>query len=530
MKQLKYTLLFTAFWMLFSCTDMEKEYDGKLYVYPDIEVNDFTPEAGRPGTLITINGKNFGDQKKAASVKFNGVIAETIESISDDKILVKVPEDAGIGPITVKVWTHEKDTESDFNYMPGAKVESLQPNKGKPGDKITIVGENFGTDANEVSITFMENQIAEIVSISDTQIEVIVPEDGITGPLSIQFGPQTVVTPIFSYPLVGLDFLFDIDGDNQGWTTGQNSTSEVSNGRLNVTFDPAQFSSSKRRADLKLNGGAKVAVGSFPILAIKMKKPESCNVILDTNFGTYDGGRNNWTGILVGDVYYFDLTAKPFKKSSGSTMLSTTEQTKFSTFQIKMADITSSEKGYSVDWVRSFESLESLKRYTALETGQYIFEFDDPNDIQWHATKNSSYKVEDGKLKVVFDSAQFASGKKRRADLQYVSGGQLNGQPKAPWIYSRDYPILAIKYTKPKGGVLKPDMTGGDLGNNSYEKDFVDDNVYYYDLSKRFSEQVKELSTFQFKIADITSPETGYDVHWVRTFKSVEDLKQFLGK
>jgi len=513
----------------YSCSDMEKEYEGEAYPTEEISVNDFSPLVGRPGTEVSISGLNFGDRIEPVSVSFNGVQASEIISVMDNEIVTKVPENAIDGPITVKVWNHEKHTVEEFDYIPGGHITSLEPNEGKVGDVIKIIGENFGSNLDEVEVFFTHDVMAQILSVSDSEISLVVPDGGMTGNVTLKLGPQVVEGPEFNYPLVGIESLFDEDGNAEGWLTSQNSTSEVKNGYLNVAFDPAQFSGSKRRADLKLQEGVKIDVGNFPILAIKIDKPEKCNFIFDTNYGTYDGGKNNWTGILIGDVYYFDLSAKPFKKGSEVTNLSTVESTDFTSLQFKIADITSDEKGYSVDWIKSFENVEALKAYTKLPVGKYIFEFDDPNEKEWNTTHNSTNVIEGGKLKVTFDSEQFNSNK-RRADLAYVLGGNLYDQPKSPWIYSQEYPIVAIKYTKPSTGVLKPDMTGGNLGNNLYKTDFVDDDVYYYDLSEKITESSKELSTFQFKIADITSDELGYEVDWVRTFKSADELRVFLGK
>lgn len=522
-------VLLTGLLIHTSCSDMEKDFEPTKVKYPDITVENFSPKSGRPGTAVTITGTNFGEHTEAATVSFNGILADSISSYKDNEMVVIVPNEAGTGPITVKVWTHTKETAEDFTYIPGAGISDIEPANGAPGDQVTINGENFGTDAEAVAVLFAGDAAANVVSVEDTKIVVTVPDGGMTGPVTLKIGPQMLEGPLFSYPLIGLDFEFDVDDDSEGWVPQHNSTYEVSGGKLNVTFDPAQFGAgSKRRADLKFQEQPKIHAGRFPIVAIKMDKPEVCNLTFDTNFGSFGGGSNKWTGILIGDVYYFDLSATPFIKSGVETLVSTTEETTFTGFQFKIADVTSDEAGYSVDWIRSFESVAALKQAIALPEGKYIFEFDNAGDLEWHAAQNATYTVSGGKLNVTFDPVQFEGTNKRRADLQYTTNGELNGEPKGPWIYTSEYPILAIKYTKPEGGVIKPDMTGGDLGNNTYKTDFEGQNVYYYDLSEKFAEARVELPVFQFKIADITTPETGYEVSWIRTFTSVEELTNFL--
>jgi hypothetical protein len=101
-----------------------------------------------------------------------------------------------------------------------------------------------------------------------------------------------------------------------------------------------------------------------------------------------------------------------------------------------------------------------------------------------------------------------------------------------PWIYTKEYPILAIKFTKPATVAFRPDITGLDSGfsNNDYKKDFETDNVYYWNISEKTTKDRVECGVFQFKIPDITSAETGYEVDWLRTFKTKEELQAFLGK
>ena len=400
-----------------SCSDMMRSEDLDIYQYPDITIADFTPKTGRPGEQITITGTNFGTYSQAAVVTFNGIKVTDFVSYSDEQMVVRVPAEAGSGIVAVNVWTHTKEFDDEFTFVPGAKISGISPNEATAGSQLTISGENFGTDANEITVSFGGGVIAQIVSITDNEIVVTVPDGGIRGAITLAIGPQLLTGPIFSYPFVGLNFEFNTDGDAEGWTTSHNSTTEVSGGLMKVSYD---MSAAKRRADFSLQGGAEVHAGLYPIVAIRMiNKPSSGNFIFDTNLGKYKDGSNNWEGILVGDVYYYDLR-NTF--GAGAT-LSTTEPTKLTTFQWKVADITTDETGYQVDWVKSFESLDALKEYVAPPRGKLIYEFDDPNATDyWVGMQNAANVIENGKLKVTFDPAQFAGTSKRRADLNFVEG------------------------------------------------------------------------------------------------------------
>ncbi|MXN90768.1 DUF4979 domain-containing protein [Flavobacterium sp. Sd200] len=359
-------LLMLAAALQFSCSDMETEYEGEpLVKYPEITVTGFSPQAGPPSAAVTITGTNFGQYSAAAKIFFNGIPATDIVSYSDTQIVVRAPEGATTGPITVKVWTHTVVTPDNFTYLPGAAITAITPAEGMPGDHIFIQGSNFGTEVSNIAVQFPEGVAAEVVSVTDTEIEVIVPTGGVTGNITADIGLQTITGPQFLY-----------------------------------------------------------------------------------------------------------LDAYP--------------------------------------------------------PGKYLFEFDDPTDVQWITVQNSAYTIRDGKLVVTFDAAQFNGTAKRRADLQYIINGALLGQAKDPWVYTSDFPILAIKFTKPATGNMILDMNGGAFPTNSQNNTYAAQNVYYYDMSTRITDPTVSKTTFQFKIADITSPETGYEVEWIGTFRSVAEMEEFM--
>lgn len=359
-------LLLFAFIVQTACSDMEKEYEGKaLVTYPEITVTGFSPTEGPPGAAITITGTNFGQYPAAAEIYFNGIKATEIVSYSDTQIVVKSPTAGSTGPITVKVWTHTVVTPDNFTYLPGATITTITPAEAMPGDHVIIRGTNFGTDISRIGIIFQEGIAAEVVSVTDTEIEVIVPSGGVTGKITANIGLQSLAGPQFLY-----------------------------------------------------------------------------------------------------------LDAYP--------------------------------------------------------PGKYLFEFNDPSDIQWISVQNSAYTIADGKMKVTFDPVQFNGTSKRRADLQYVINGALLGQAKAPWVYTNAYPILAIRFTKPSTGNLTLDMNGGAFPANSQNNTYASQNVYYYDMSSRITDPTVSKTTFQLKIADITSPETGYEIEWIATFRTVQELEEYI--
>lgn len=80
-----------------------------------------------------------------------------------------------------------------------AVVKSMTPDKTAVGEKVTLEGENFGTEASAVAVAF-GNAAAEVVSVTETKIEVVVPEGSGEVVVTVTVGDaQPVSAGIFTY-------------------------------------------------------------------------------------------------------------------------------------------------------------------------------------------------------------------------------------------------------------------------------------------------------------------------------------------
>lgn len=183
---------------------------------------------------------------------------------------------------------------------------------------------------------------------------------------------KILISFIFSLVVVGstfaqsgkFSFQFNTDGNKEGWVSTHNSTSIVAGGAMKVAFDPAQFPDPlKRRADFQHTGGMTVNP-AYPIIAIKFNKPATVNITLDTNLGKYKNNQNNWSGKVGADIYYYDISTGSF----GSPAVLISAETALTIFQWKIADISSAETDYSVDWVASFASVAELNATLGVNT------------------------------------------------------------------------------------------------------------------------------------------------------------------
>lgn len=181
-----------------SFTSCEEGPDFRKFNYPEQTVTGMSPGMAFPTQRITITGADFGTETEPVKVYFNGVLADSVLSCTDNQIIVKVPDDAISGKITLTIWTHTIDSIGNFIVMPLPTLESviskggIAPNIAMPGDEVWITGKNFFTDESNVTIDFNGTPVTDIVSLSETLIKVIAPEDYTTGPVHITFNDLTL--------------------------------------------------------------------------------------------------------------------------------------------------------------------------------------------------------------------------------------------------------------------------------------------------------------------------------------------------
>lgn len=144
---------------------------------PEPQITAISPASGLAGTVATISGKDFSDDKTQVSVLF-GEAEAVVTAATATSVTVVVPEnDPGQVMVTVTVGD-KKSAGFAFTYevpVYPAKLVSLNPAKAQAGAEITLVGEHFGTDKAAYTVLFDE-VAAEIKSVSENAIVVVAPE------------------------------------------------------------------------------------------------------------------------------------------------------------------------------------------------------------------------------------------------------------------------------------------------------------------------------------------------------------------
>lgn len=143
----------------------------------------------------------------------------------------------------------------------------------------------------------------------------------------------------------------------------------------------------------------------------------------------------------------------------------------------------------------------------------------DGNKERWSSIQaGSSTSVSAGKLNVNMANLGTAAAPVYRADITI---SRVNVDPV-------NYPIWAIHFNKPGNSNLTLNNSMNTLAGKGTLLSSNDGiNTYYWDLKTKFTE-LTLLDALTLKVADQTTGAPNYQVDWIMTFKTVDDLKAYL--
>lgn len=170
---------------------------GPEFTYLTPTLVGFSPLSGPVGTEVTITGSSFGIDAAKVQVFLDEELELEIKSISDTEIKVDIPVESISGIISLIVDGTELIGE-EFKLL--AAISSIEPESGIKGTEVTINGSSFRTIAGMDPITvFINDKEAQIVSILDDKIKVIVPTKAFSGTVKVVIKDDEYIGPVFNY-------------------------------------------------------------------------------------------------------------------------------------------------------------------------------------------------------------------------------------------------------------------------------------------------------------------------------------------
>lgn len=154
------------------------------------------PSYGFVGDHISLIGDNLGENKDIVKAVFEGMesMAKVI-SCENEKIVIEVPQDAISGYIKLQISQQKVNTPDEFLVVKRATFTGISSENGYRKSQVTLKGTNFGINKDAITVLFGEKQ-ATILSCSNEEIVVVVPEDGLFGEniVSVKTPYETIAT------------------------------------------------------------------------------------------------------------------------------------------------------------------------------------------------------------------------------------------------------------------------------------------------------------------------------------------------
>jgi sugar lactone lactonase YvrE len=161
------------------------------------------PKAGSVGGTAIVSGVNFSTSLADNEVYIGESRAE-ITSASSNRLVITLPSNEN-GEYGVRVKVKGNTVEGlKFRYAQAQQLSlavlQVMPSSAYIGDEVVLIGQCFGTDASVIKVSI--NGIdAEVKSVSDTQIKIIVPDTETEGTYAIRVtkADKTADSPMFTY-------------------------------------------------------------------------------------------------------------------------------------------------------------------------------------------------------------------------------------------------------------------------------------------------------------------------------------------
>lgn len=198
---------------------------------------DSTTTDGSRGVTYVIWGNNLA---ATLSVTFSGAEANINPAYATDQnIIVTVPNDAPYANASDSlVVTNAKGSDSlPFNIIqPPPVINSFSPQAAGAGDIVTITGEVF----DNVETVYFNEVEAEIISSTQTQIKVRVPEGIVSAKITVVTpGGETTAESSFGFKYMIYDNELNANFWKGGWgnTSTYDNTEHVSRGTNSIKVE-----------------------------------------------------------------------------------------------------------------------------------------------------------------------------------------------------------------------------------------------------------------------------------------------------
>ncbi len=168
---------------LVGSTIAEAQNRERRPVVATAKIDNWTPQAGAVGTVVSVNGTGF---TRSIVVLVGGRKVRPIK-MGTRVISFKVPANYGDGQIVMRQAGVAQDFNvGTFQVWANPKVSSFSPSSGAPGTRVELRGQNFKPD----DLIMLGSQSLRIEKYATDSLIVTIPEAAVSGPFHIQNSRQ----------------------------------------------------------------------------------------------------------------------------------------------------------------------------------------------------------------------------------------------------------------------------------------------------------------------------------------------------
>ena len=151
-------------------------------------ISSVSPQTVQTNRIVTVSGSNFGSSRGSSSVRIGSVVipSSAFTSWSSSRIRFRIPVNTPPGNLTVR--TSQGTSNAIRLQITSPYLTRISPTRIKTGNRLTLMGGNFGTRRGSRYVLFSSNvrpSAADYVSWSNSRIVVKVPARARSGNVQI---------------------------------------------------------------------------------------------------------------------------------------------------------------------------------------------------------------------------------------------------------------------------------------------------------------------------------------------------------
>ena len=201
MKKIYDFICFGALFLLASCGEDGTDVFELGTEDPVVAITALSPDYGYVGDEFDVIGENLAGAVDFVKVNIGENVAKVL-SCTDERITVRIPEDATTGKISVKFFEEELKTDLMLRVLGKPSVETISKEWGFVGDLITFTGTELGTKTEDIKMVFGDAKVnAPVTEWSETSFTVQIPIGATSGKISLMVYTQKVNTPVDEFTI-----------------------------------------------------------------------------------------------------------------------------------------------------------------------------------------------------------------------------------------------------------------------------------------------------------------------------------------